>query len=128
MSWTTGRVRRFMGLGVVLLALSGCAALGTANDPFRTQSEQQLIIRVENTGVDDVTIHAMGPGRRVSLGRIQGRSIRQFSIPWSSVQDVRFQIEPLGGRRVTTQAVLVGPGEFIQLVVTQPADRSFIRR
>jgi hypothetical protein len=99
-----------------------------ANDPFRGQAERQLTVRVENTGTEEVSVLALGPGRRTSLGRIQGRSVRQFSVPWSSVQDVRFQIEPLGGRRVTTAGIVVGPGEFIQLVVTQPVDRSYVRR
>jgi uncharacterized protein with von Willebrand factor type A (vWA) domain len=130
---STGLRRVHLPLGMVLLlfVLSGCGFLRgglTANDPFRSQSERQLIVRVENTGIEDVSIQAVGPGRRVNMGRVQGRSIRQFSIPWASVQDVRFQIEPLGGRRYTTQAVMVGPGEFVQLVVTQPVDRSFVRR
>jgi hypothetical protein len=122
--------RAFAVLAVVF-AGSGCSALTggfAANDPFQTQSERQLTVRVENTGNEEVTVVAVGPGRRTSLGRIQGRSVRQFSVPWNSVQDIRFQIEPLGGRRVTTASVMVGPGEFVQLVVTQPVDRSYIRR
>jgi hypothetical protein len=118
-------------MAVVFFVLSGCSLLQggfTANDPFRSQSERQLVVRVENTGIEDVSIQAVGPGRRVNLGQVQGRSIRQFSVPWASVQDVRFQIEPLGGRRFTTPAVMVGPGEVVQLVVTQPVDRSFVRR
>jgi hypothetical protein len=120
-----------LSVAVLLVGLSGCAALTggfAANDPFRGQAERQLTVRVENTGNEEVAVTALAPGRRTSLGRIQGRSVRQFSVPWSSIQDVRFQIEPLGGRRTTTAGIAVGPGEFVQLVVTQPADRSYVRR
>lgn len=124
-------MKRALVLSAIVLAFGGCAALSggiTANDPFRSQAEQRLSVRIDNIHGDDMSVSALAPGRRHNLGRIQGRSVQQFSIPWSSTQEVRFHIEPLTGRRHTTRGVPVGPGEFVNLVITQPVERSTVRR
>jgi hypothetical protein len=122
---------RTLVLAAVFLLVGGCAVLSggiTSSDPFRSQAEQRLSVRVENVNFDDMTVTALSPGRRHSLGRIPGRSTRQYSIPWSSTQEIRFQIEPQTGRRHTTRGVPVGPGEFVSLIITQPVERSVVRR
>jgi hypothetical protein len=124
-------MKRALILAAVLLLVGGCAALSggiTSSDPFRSQAEQRLSVRVENIHGDEMTVSAIAPGRRHSLGRIQGRSVQQYSIPWSATQELRFQIEPLTGRRHTTRGVPVAPGEVVSLVITQPVERSLIRR
>jgi hypothetical protein len=124
-------MKRALILAATGLLLGGCAALSggiTSSDPFRSQSERRLSVRIENVYGAEVTVSAIGPGRRHNLGRIQGHSVRQYSIPWFSTQEVRFQIEPETGRRFTTRGVPVGPGEFVSLLITEPVERSIVRR
>jgi hypothetical protein len=124
-------MKRILVLAAGALILTGCAALSggiTYNDPFQSTSERRLSVRVENTNGFDMSVVALAPGRRYQLGQVQGRTIRQFSIPWSQHQEVRFQIEPVAGRRHTTQALPVGPGEWIWLQITEPINRSVVRR
>ncbi|TVP47565.1 MAG: hypothetical protein EA350_04760 [Gemmatimonadales bacterium] len=124
-------MKRAFTVVAVALVVGGCAILGggiTSSDPFRSQAERRLSVRVENVNTDEMTVNALAPGRRHSLGRIPGRSVQQFSIPWASTQDVRFQIEPLRGRRHTTRGVSVGPGESVHLLITQPVERSAVYR
>jgi len=124
-------MKRALVLSALALVLGGCAALSggiTASDPFQASAERRLSVRVENIHQDDMSVRVIGAGRRHELGRIQGRTVQQFSVPWPSHQEVRFQIEPIVGRRHTTQSVPAGPGERVYLVITQPLERSVVRR
>jgi hypothetical protein len=110
--------------------LPGCGLLnqGSSWDPFRPSSERQLTVYVNNLHTRDAAVILVAPGRRVRLGSVPGRSTEIFFAPWSQVQEVRFQVEPVGARRHTTQGATVGPGERIELVIQNPAQHSFIRR
>jgi hypothetical protein len=124
------RIRRLVSvLGLVLL-VTGCGALSGRSswDPFASTQDRQISIRVENPTTADVTVFALSPGRRVELGIVGSRSTQQYRIAWSSTQDIRFQIDPLGGRRHTTPPTGVSPGDRVELWVQQPLERSFVRR
>jgi hypothetical protein len=124
-------MKRIVLLAATALLLGGCGFFFggiTGSDPFQSQSERRLSVRVENLNGDDMAVRALAAGRRVELGRVQALSVRQFSIPWARRQDVRFQIEPIAGRSHTTQSVPVGPGEFVSLLITEPITRSQLRR
>ncbi len=115
-------------LGVLLLG--GCAAIGGGSgwDPFAGAAERRLAVRVENVSRDDVRITALAPGRRLEMGLVGGRSRRDFSIPWQAMEDVRFQIEIVAGRRHTTVGVPVAAGDRVELIVQDPIQRSIVRR
>jgi glucose dehydrogenase len=120
-----------LAASLALLLVTGCAFLSggiTYDDPFQSQAERRLTVRVENLHSQDVRIVAMAPGRRFPLGQVEPRTVRQFSVAWSRQEEVRFQIEPLAGSRHTTQSVPAGPGDFLWLQVAEPASRSSIRR
>ncbi len=124
-------MKRIVLLAATALLLGGCGFLFggiTHSDPFQSQAERRLSVRVENLNGEDMAVRALAAGRRVELGRVQGLSVRQFSIPWSRRQDVRFQIEPIAGRSHTTQPLPVGPGELVNLHITEPINRSYLRR
>ena len=124
-------MKRALVFSALALVLGGCAALSggiTSSDPFLASAERRLSVRVENIHQDDMSVRVLGAGRRHDLGRIQGRTVQQFSVPWPSHQEVRFQIEPIVGRRHTTHSVSAGPGERVHLVITQPVERSVVRR
>jgi hypothetical protein len=118
-----------VGLGC-LLGTSACGWLpgGTDWDPFASPGERRLAIRIENANRNDVEVRVISGGRRHNLGTVSSRTFRQTSIPWSSTQDLRFEINPLTGRRHTTQGVMVSPGDRVELIVADPVQRSVIRR
>lgn len=119
-------------LSVLAMGLPGCSFLLSGlepSDPFATTSEQRVSVRVENLTSEDVSVRALGPGRRMELGQIRARTVQQFSIPWTSFRDIRFQLElTTGGRPHTTQAVPVASGDQVNLFVGLPLSRSQVRR
>lgn len=114
----------------LIIVLGGCAVFGGHSrwDPFRTSEERQLRVRVDNVTHRDVVIHVLVAGHRTRLGRVPSRSAQMFGVPLSSAQEVRFQLDPVGDRRHTTDGMLVGPSEVLELIVLQPVSRSVVRR
>jgi hypothetical protein len=121
---------RFVLVTVLGLVTVGCAGLlGRSDwDPFASQAERRLAIRVENANRNDVQVRVVAGGSRHDLGMISARSFRQTSIPLSSTRDLRFEINPIAGRRYTTSGVTVSPCDRVELIVTEPVQRSFVRR
>ena len=122
--------RIIAALALAILA-GGCASFGPQSfrgDPFAPAADRSLVVFIENTTMEDIRIEARSPRDRYELGMISSRSARQTSIPWSELQDLRFQLDPLSGRRATTRPASVGPGERVTLVIVQPLEQSFIRR
>jgi hypothetical protein len=125
-------MRKVSGLFALALvvSLSGCGwVLGRGDwDPFASQAERRLSIRVENANRNDVQVRVISGGTRHDLGMVGGRSYRQTSVPWRGTGDVRFEINPIAGRRFTTSGMTVSPGDRVELIVAEPVQRSFIRR
>jgi hypothetical protein len=124
-------MKRLVLLASLFLLATGCGFLSggiTSSDPFMSHAERRLQVRVDNSNGMDMSVRAISAGRSVEMGRVRARSVQQFSIPWPGPQEVRFQVEPLGGRRHTTNGIPARPGEFVNLVITQPVERSFVRR
>ncbi len=124
-------LQRLLLLATLVFLTTGCGALSagiTGSDPFAGHAERRLSVRVDNGNTSDMSVRAIVPGRRVELGRVRARTVQQFSIPWSGHQEVRFQVEPMGGRQHTTNGISVGPGDFVNVVITDPVSRSFVRR
>jgi hypothetical protein len=123
---------RLVLLATLLAGATGCALLSggiASSDPFMSASERRVIVRIDNLNGQDVAVTALGPGRRHNVGWIQSRTGRQYSVPWSGQrQEIRFQLEPRSGRRVTVPGFSVGPGEFVALVITEPLQNSYVRR
>ncbi len=115
---------------LILIFVTGCSGLASGGswDPFAQSSERRLHVRVQNLTTTDVNVHILAPGRRLEVGLVASRSIRDFSIPWSGTQDARFQVEQIAGRRHTTTGVQVGPGERVEVIVQDPLQRTIVRR
>lgn len=112
------------------LAVTGCGLLsgGGTWDPFASQSERQLQIRVQNSTGDDVRIEVLAAGRREALGLVGGRTAREFGVPWSRTENIRFRLDPIAGNRLTVGNVLVSPGDRVDLYLQEPLSRSFVVR
>ncbi len=124
------RARLIIALAASVIVGSGClhAGVGSGADPFGGADENRILVRVENLADSDMTVSALGPRQRQSLGVVPGRSSARFEIPWRGRDFLRFQIEPMDGAPHTTDAVSLEPGEQIQLFLQWPASRSTVRR
>lgn len=114
-----------------VLLLAGCGVVGAGRgdwDPFRGADERQLRVTVDNMTNFDVNVTVLAAGRRERLGTMDPRSRNTFGVSWSSTQEVRFRLDPLGSRSHTTTPFSAGPGEHVEVVVQQPITRSFVRR
>ena len=112
-----------------LALAAGCGLIrGDSWDPFASVQERQLHIRVHNTTHTDVVVEALAGTRRTELGIVDAGRQTQFRMGWSRVQDLRFNVSLIGGRRHITSGVAVGPGDVVELIVLSPLDRSYVRR
>jgi len=111
---------------VLLVLLSGCSGLlGRGDwDPFRTADERTLNVTVQNQHLSSVRITVVSPSRRTSVGTVDGGSRSGFSLPWSSMQQLRFELEVPGGARQVTTAIFVAPGDRVELVIRSPLSQS----
>ncbi len=115
-------------LGVLLLP--GCASLlGRGDwDPFRSGDDRRLRVQVVNQNVASVRVVVVAPGRRVSLGTVAGSTRETFSVPWAGLQDLRFDLEAVGGERYTTPPLSIAPGERVELLVRSTLRQSAVFR
>ncbi|MCY4574483.1 MAG: hypothetical protein OXF01_17005 [Gemmatimonadetes bacterium] len=125
------RVRRSGRLAMLLaatVAVTGCASLRTAPNPFEEGVEERVItIEVENHNFNDATLRAVARAER-RLGVVTGNGRQTFTIPWSNVDDLQIRIDILAGDRFLTNRVSVSPGESVFLTIQSPLYRSLLRR
>ncbi len=108
---------------------AGCNTLLRGNwDPFRGSTGAQIRILVTNETPGSVIVHALSPARRITLGTIDGNGRNNYSIPWSELQGLRFQIESPGGSTHVTSSSLARPGDQVEIRVRDPIERSEVRR
>lgn len=110
--------------------LSGCGLLAQRSswDPFASRSERELSVRVQNRTTQDVNVNVMAGGRREPLGRVEGRQQERYSVSWQRTETVRFQLEPIAGRRLTISGGVASPGDHLDLYLEEPLSRSFVSR
>lgn len=114
-------------LGALFLLLAaGCA--GGAGPPgsfLREDSTRRSIrIHVTNLNFMDATLWALTPGTRRKLGVVTGKRERVFDLPLPHPTDLSMEIDILTGPRCTTEALMVDPGDEIELVIDLEMVRS----
>lgn len=116
-------------LGWGMLLAPGCRAGGRQSvAPLTPRERGTLTIRVENLQFNDVTLHALAAGSRIRLGTVAGKGVGRFTIPWTTLTELRFEIDLLAGPSFTTRYISVNPGEVVEVVVQEPLERTIIRR
>jgi hypothetical protein len=65
----------------------------------------------------DATLWALTPGTRKKLGVVTGKREQVFDVPWPHATDLSMEIDILSGPRCTTEALLVDPGDEIDLII-----------
>jgi len=117
----------FVAVGA-LASCTGIPGVPGASDPFRSAQENQITIQVENLSSEDMRVAVLGPTRRFDLGNVNPRSTGRYAVPWSAVEPLRIQVEPLTGSPHTLPPVTVEPGDHLELFLHTPASRSTLRR
>jgi hypothetical protein len=83
--------------------------------------EDRVSVEVRNDNFNDIDVLLVRDGSRRRLGVVTGKDSRRFVLDRSTFPgsgQLRFELDPLGGRRsVTTQSVLVSPGETVVLEI-----------
>ncbi len=121
---------RRLALAVAVLALlitSSACAVGrtTVRDPFGGSSARprsgggaaEIRIAVRNSNFNESVIYAVRPGTRRRLGRVQGASDGEFTMPWLSADQLRFEIDILASDRCFTRTVYVEPGQRLLVII-----------
>jgi len=113
--------------GALLLVLASCAAGPRAvGDPFEggrrssgrsDEPAEDIRISVRNSNFNDATIYAVSPGRRRRLGRVDGNGQSEFRVPWNAGNEIRFEIDILGGGRCTTRTISASSGMRLAVII-----------
>lgn len=118
--------RRSLGAVVLVLATTACAAGSrSTRDPFAGgsggatagQESRQVRVEVQNSNFNEARIEARGIGVRRRLGRVPGNQSQAFTLDWTAVAPLYFEIDLFGGGACTTRAIEVAPGRTVRLVI-----------
>ena len=111
------------------LAAAGCIGTRTASNPFEEGAaiSRVITIEVENHNFNEATLRAVSRTER-RLGVVTGNGKGSFTIPWTTVDDLRIRIDLLAGDLYTTNRVTVGPGDSVHLMIQNPLRRSLLTR
>jgi hypothetical protein len=72
---------------------------------------------VRNSNFNESVIYAVRPGTRRRLGRVQGAADGEFTMPWLSTDQLRFEIDILANDRCFTRTVYVEPGQRLLVII-----------
>lgn len=121
-----------VALGVVpaLFALSACGGMSAATeDPFQADGRNEIRIHVRNGNFYDARITALLGGESPrQLGSVGGKTEGVFTMPLTFSRDLRLEIDLLAGPTCVTEAIMVDPGDDLQLeILPEPIGASFCR-
>lgn len=114
----------------LVLAATACAAGSrSTRDPFAGGSggavsgeeSRQVRIEVQNSNFNEARIEARGIGLRRRLGRVPGTRSEVFTLDWTAVAPLYFEIDFLAGGACTTRAIEVAAGQTVRLVIDSVA-------
>lgn len=111
-----------LSLAALLVAVGGVAGCGSSRAlGGPAVPSEATTLRVDNRGFLDMTIYVLRTGQRTRLGVVSGTSRATFRIPdflVQGVQSLRFQADPIGGRRAPiSEEINVRPGDRLDLVI-----------
>lgn len=125
-TWERTTASRRLGVMSALflaqLALTACASLGRARDPWSSDSVRQVAtVAVRNNGDNDLTIYAVtAGGARWRLGTIMRSGVENMVIPKSALRswDVELIVVPVGGGPLRELfCPKINPGSKLRLVL-----------
>lgn len=117
----------------LLTTAAACSGGRTRGDPFTRAAQgggaESLAIEVINRSYSEVTIYALGTVGRNRLGLVPSTTTRRYSIDWrGGAQELRAEIDVVGGAQYTTPPITAYAGDRITLVVERQLRNSYLRR
>jgi hypothetical protein len=112
-----------VALAGALLATAGCASGGgprRSGSPFSDdpRERKEVSIHIENHNFSDATVWTLvRDGRRQRLGMVTGKSVADFTVPWTFSEPLRIQFDLVAGPRCTTENLVVDPGDTLEMQI-----------
>ncbi len=121
----------FSARGWLTVMLAGvlaasCSGTQSVEDVAPQSGVPELTLIVENYNFNDVTLYAIGAGRRERLGRVTGNGEESFTFRWAG-PDLRIEIDFLSGGKETTESMPVAAGDVLELIIEQSTVRPLRR-
>jgi len=120
-----------LALGVlsIVLSLTGCGGRRMADNPFqRSETEETVILRVENRNMHDARIYVRPRGRRTHLATIEARDMRYYEFPWPGGMPLDLEVELTVGGRFRPPPLMMTPGIRVNLIIAPSVRRSILRQ
>ena len=115
--WRHGSTAGRIALLGIVVAGSGCTRARDSG-PFIAQADARINIEVRNHSYEDVTLHAIWPGKRVRLGSVNGLTDANYVIPWDVSELLQIEMDMLAGGTCTLRPIVADPGDIILLEIT----------
>jgi len=120
-----------IGLLATLLLASGCAARSVPPGADDAPGESaEMALEVENHNWSDIIIYLMRGSQSRRLGMVTAASTAHFAFPYRQLGtggNARLRAHPVGGAQaVTSENLLVQPGQWIKWTLESDLRRSFL--
>jgi hypothetical protein len=120
-----------LGLLTSLLLFSGCAANSSRRDREEDREKTaETTLQVENHHSGDIVIYLMRGNQPYRLGLVTAASSAHFTFAYrhvGSTGNARLRAHAVGGpRTVTSETLLIQPGQWIKWTLESDLRRSFL--
>jgi hypothetical protein len=120
-----------IGLLTNLLLTSGCAARSVPPDEEDAHGESvEMALEVENHNWSDIVIYLIHGSQSHRVGMVTAVSTAHFAFPYRQLGtggNARLRAYPVGGpQAVTSENLLVQPGQWIKWTLESDLRRSFV--
>lgn len=117
------------GATLLLLSMQGCGGVQTADNPFqRAESEERVVLRVENRNYSDARIFIRPRGRRTALAEVRSRDLVFLEFAWPRGMPLDLEVELLVGGRFRPSPLPMNPGIRVELIIAPDVRRSVLRQ
>ena len=119
-----------MFLLLTVLGVGGSVGCASSSDiprwgtDLRGGPSSSVTVRVENRGIEEVSLFAYSGGSRIRLGSVNGMANSTVRIPWSGDGPLSILVTRVGlpSGPFETNALDVGEGEILHLRVDSPIE------
>ncbi|MBI4520966.1 MAG: hypothetical protein HY701_09010 [Gemmatimonadetes bacterium] len=98
--------------------LAACLPFGRRDGLAGGGGRDYIRIEIINNNFSDATLWAVAEGRnRERLGIVTGKRTQNFTMRWEVPRQLQIEIDLLAGERCLTEAMVVNPGDELQLQI-----------
>jgi hypothetical protein len=118
-----------LGAMAILLPMQGCGGGRAAENPFqRGETDERVVMRVENRNILDARIFIRPRGRRTLLTTIQARELRFLEFGWPRGLPLDLEVELGAGGRFRPPPLPMTPGMRVELIIASEVRQSILRQ